>query len=268
MLVCLVFRRVCDDNGFIHISRDKRVFFVINGVVHFRIGLVQGGNVYEFIRPWHSELCWQECQLTFFFFHLFQRVRDHIRTVSKAVKKAVVFTAETGIRAEDKFTAVKIPYYFGFQRFEGELFILVSGIQVKGKGDPIGIHEKSHSHDGIGPVFLAFTILSHAVFRFDLEIVVGTVIVKDFWVARMNKVGILVKFFLNVIRFLRENRKGTVKILQGILRRLQQGLTVGKTAEFAGRGKYPCIDQIRKDSMEIVGKLMVVADISANVVQP
>ena len=84
----------------------------------------------------------------------------------------------------------------------------------------------------------------------------------------MNKVGILVKFFLNVIRFLRENRKGTVKILQGILRRLQQGLTVGKTAEFAGRGKYPCIDQIRKDSVEIVGKLMVVADISANVVQP
>ena len=84
----------------------------------------------------------------------------------------------------------------------------------------------------------------------------------------MNKVGSLVKFFLNVIRFLRENRKGTVKILQGILRRLHQGLAIGKTAEFAGRGKYPCINHIRKDSVEIIGKLMMIADISANVVQP
>ena len=51
----------------------------------------------------------------------------------------------------------------------------------------------------------------------------------------MDKVGILIKLFLNVIRFLCKNGKGTVKILQGIFRRLQQGLAVREAAEFAGR---------------------------------
>lgn len=84
----------------------------------------------------------------------------------------------------------------------------------------------------------------------------------------MDKVRVLVKLFLNVIRFFCENGKGMVKILQGILWRFQQGLAVREAAELAGRGKYPCIDQIRKDSMEIVSKPVMVADISADVVEP
>ena len=84
----------------------------------------------------------------------------------------------------------------------------------------------------------------------------------------MDKVGVLVKLFLNVIRFFCENGKGTVKILQGILWRFQKGLAVRETAELAGRGKDPCIDQIRKDSMEIVSKPVMVTDISADVVEP
>lgn len=84
----------------------------------------------------------------------------------------------------------------------------------------------------------------------------------------MDKVGILVKLFLNVIRFLCENGKGAVKILQGIFRRLQQGLAVREAAELAGRGKDPCIDQVGKDGMKIVSKPMMVTDISADVVQP
>lgn len=84
----------------------------------------------------------------------------------------------------------------------------------------------------------------------------------------MDKVRVLVKLFLKVIRFFCENGKGMVKILQGILWRFQQGLAVREAAELAGRGKYPCIDQIRKDSMEIVSKPVMVADISADVVEP
>ena len=83
----------------------------------------------------------------------------------------------------------------------------------------------------------------------------------------MDKVGVLVKLLLNVIGFLCENRKGTIKILQGILWRFQQGLAVRETAELAGRGKNPGIDQIRKDGMEIVSKPVVVTDISADVVE-
>ena len=117
---------------------------------------------------------------TFFIFHFFQGIRDHIRPVSKAVKKAVAFTAQSGIGAEDKLAAVKIPDHFCLQWLQSKLLVLVSGIQIKGKGDAVCIHEKPHGHDGIGSVFLAFAILFHAIFRFDLEIIVGTVIVKDF----------------------------------------------------------------------------------------
>ena len=83
----------------------------------------------------------------------------------------------------------------------------------------------------------------------------------------MDKVGVLVKLFLNVIRFFCENGKGTVKILQGILWRFQKGLAVKEAAEFAGRGKDPCIDQVGKDGMEVVSKPVMVTDISADVVQ-
>ena len=117
-------------------------------------------------------------------------------------------------------------------------------------------------------MFLAFAILFYAIFRFNLEIIVGTVVIKNLRVTRMDKVGLVVKCFLNVIRFLCENGKRPVKILQRIFRRFQQGLAVRKTAEFAGRGKDPCIDQISKDGMEIVSKPVMVTDISADVVEP
>ena len=84
----------------------------------------------------------------------------------------------------------------------------------------------------------------------------------------MDKVGVLVKLFLNVIRFFCENGKGAVKILQGILWRFQQGLAVREAAELAGRGQDPGIDQVRKNGMEIVSKPVMVTDISANVVEP
>ena len=70
----------------------------------------------------------------------------------------------------------------------------------------------------------------------------------------MDKVGVLVKLFLNVIRFLCENGNGAVKILQGILRRFQKGLAVREAAELAGRGQDSGIDQVRKNGMEIVSK--------------
>ncbi len=84
----------------------------------------------------------------------------------------------------------------------------------------------------------------------------------------MDKVGVLVKLFLNVIRFLCKNGKGAVKILQGILWRFQQGLAVREAAELAGRGQDPGIDQVRKNGMEIVSKPVMVTDISADVVEP
>ena len=83
----------------------------------------------------------------------------------------------------------------------------------------------------------------------------------------MDKVGVLVKLFLNVIRFLCENGKGVVKILQGILWRFQQGLAVREAAEFAGRGQDPGIDQVRKNGMEIVSKPVMVTDISSDVAE-
>ena len=65
-----------------------------------------------------------------------------ITVSSMSSVKAVALTAQPGIGAEDKFTAVKIPDHFRLQRLQGKLFDLVPGIQVKGKGDAVCIHEK------------------------------------------------------------------------------------------------------------------------------
>ena len=55
-----------------------------------------------------------QSNLTLFLFHFLQGVRDHIRTVAKAVKKTILYTAQTGIRAEDEFAAIEILYYLCF----------------------------------------------------------------------------------------------------------------------------------------------------------
>ena len=84
----------------------------------------------------------------------------------------------------------------------------------------------------------------------------------------MNEVGVFVKFLLNVVGLFCKDREGTIKILERIFWRLQKGLTVSIAAKFAGRRKNSGINQIRKDCVEIVGELVVITDISANVIQP
>ena len=42
-------------------------------------------------------------------------------------------------------------------------------------------------------------------------------------------------------------------------------MTVLITAEFTGRSQYSCINQICEDCVEIIGKLMVITYVSANV---
>ena len=62
-------------------------------------------------------------------------------------------------------------------------------------------------------MFLAFAVSAQFVLLFDLKIKVCAVVVQDFFVPGMDKVGILVEFTLYKIGFLSKDGKGTVNIL-------------------------------------------------------
>ena len=70
-------------------------------------------------------------------------------------------------------------HIFVFKRLEGELFVLVSRIDIKSERQTVCIHEKSHGHDRVGSVFFAFAIFPASAFLFGLEVVVGAIVVQD-----------------------------------------------------------------------------------------
>lgn len=92
-----------DDNGVILCNKQC---CTLRGLSHPR------GNVYDFWNPGILN-CVGRSASSRSSFLFFQRIRDHIRPVSKAVKKTIALTAKPGIGAEDKLAAVKIPDHFG-----------------------------------------------------------------------------------------------------------------------------------------------------------
>ena len=193
---------------------------------------------------------------------------DHIWTVTEAVEEPVPHTAKACIGTEDELAAVKITDNFVFKRPESELLVLVSGIDVKSQRKTVCIHEKTHGHDRVGSVFFAFAILPVSTFLLGLEVVVGAIVVQDLRVPVMDKVWITVEFFLYVVSFLGHDRKCTVNVLQRVSGWLQKRLAVWITAHLAWRWKYPGIDKVCKDGVQIVCESMAVAYVPADVVYP
>lgn len=66
-------------------------------------------------------------------------------------------------------------------------------------------------------------------------------------VSGMNEVGILIKLTLDKIGLIRDHGKRAINILQAVLRGFQQRLAILITAQLAGRGENPGIDQISED---------------------
>ena len=84
-------------------------------------------------------------------------------------------------------------------------------------------------------MFFAFSILLISVLLFDLEIVVGTIIVEDAVVPFSEKEAVFVDFCLDEIEFFREDGKSTVNIMEFISRRLQKLSGSSVRGTFAGR---------------------------------
>ena len=83
----------------------------------------------------------------------------------------------------------------------------------------------------------------------------------------MNKAGILVEFTLYKIGFRGNDGKGTVNILQMIFWRFQQCLAIRITFAFAGRMEDTGIDQVCKNSVQIILVLVASFDGTADLIQ-
>ena len=108
LLVGFVFWRIRYNDCLIHISGHKRNFFVVDRMKYFRVCFVQSPQIDHLIGARNPELSRIQGDFTFFPFHLFQRIRDYIGTISKAVEETILYTAQTGIRTEDEFAAIEI----------------------------------------------------------------------------------------------------------------------------------------------------------------
>ena len=79
-------------------------------------------------------------------------MRNDVGSVSETIKKTVAFAAKSRIGAENKFTAAEITDNCVFQRFQGGLFVLVSGENIKGfrfeSPDKARIQDKSSAYSG------------------------------------------------------------------------------------------------------------------------
>lgn len=89
-----------------------------------------------------------------------------------------------------------------FQRLQYLLLILVSGKDIESQRNTVPIHEEAHPHDWIRTVLLAFSVFSEVIFLFDLEIVIGAVIIKDLCIPAVKEIGITIDLGLDMIGFL------------------------------------------------------------------
>ena len=108
-LVSGVFRGIGNDQSLIHICCHKRVFFIINRVVGLFIRFIQCAKVNKLFGSYLAELRGIHCDPPFILFHFFQRMCDHIGSVSETVEAAVIQRTQPAIRTENKFAAVEIP---------------------------------------------------------------------------------------------------------------------------------------------------------------
>ena len=177
LLIFFVFRRIGDNYCLVHISRNKGNLFIIYRIEYSLIGFIQCSQIDHFIGARNAELCRFHRNVTFFFFHLFQWIGDHVRTVSKTVKETIVFASQTGIGTKDKVAAFKVADHFCFQRFESDLFVLISRKKIEGERDSVPIHEKPHGNKRIWSVFFTFSIFFASIFFFNLKIIIRTVVV-------------------------------------------------------------------------------------------
>ena len=108
-LVSGVFRGIGNDQSLIHICCHKRVFFIINRVVGLFIRFIQCAKVNKLLDPILRNCVGSIAILRSSSFIFFQRMCDHIGSVSETVETAVIQRTQPAIRTENKFAAVEIP---------------------------------------------------------------------------------------------------------------------------------------------------------------
>ena len=141
---------------------------------------------------------------------------------------------------------------------------MVPGKCGEGKGDPVPVHEHAHLHDGIGTVLLALAVFHVAVLLFNLKVIVRAVVVEDAVVPFSQKMTVFIDFGLDEVTFLCKNAQGAVNVMElvgGLFQKLLRRFVSGK---LAARIQDAGIDQVGKDGVYVIIKLVPVPDLAAN----
>jgi hypothetical protein len=115
-------------------------------------------------------------------------------------------------------------------------------------------------------MFFAFSITFQPAFLFDFKVVIRTVVIEDPLIPWVDIVGIPIKLALDKIGFFRKDRKRAVHILEAVFRRFQQGLAILVAPQLTAGREDPGVDQICKDCVQIVFKLVPAFDRPADLI--
>ena len=130
------------------------------------------------------------------------------------VEMTVCRGRKADIGTDNKAGKVKFFEHFLFKGDHGILLIVISREEAKSDGDSFRIHEQSHLHDGKRAVLLADAILFIVLRLFDFKIEVSAVIVNDFCFSFCQCGAVAKQTALDIVRLFRNDRQGTVNIVE------------------------------------------------------
>ena len=187
-----------------------RLILIIQSVIVFR-------DFWKFNRHiiWYAfEAGLVQSPFFIIFIQLFNGLGDNKSTFTGMVYLFDGFGTKSGITAVNKFCTAKVLEDFSFQRFQGSLFICVSGEKWKSKRYPITVHKHPHLDDRVRTVFFAFAVFSVPIFLLNLKEIVCTVIIQDSIVSLSEKMTVFINFRLDKITFISKNVECPVDVMQ------------------------------------------------------
>ena len=118
--------------------------------------------------------------------------------------------------------------------------------------DPAAVHEKSHFHDWIRAMLLAWSILFQSFLLFRFKKVVGTVIIKDSCLTFDQAFACFVEFCLDKRGFLSDYGQSTVYLMQFKLWWFEEIRRLLVTGKFGGGCKDPFVNQSGQDRVQVI----------------
>ena len=90
--------------------------------------------------------------------------------------------------------------------------------RVRKQGDSIPVHKQPHLNDRVWSVFFTFSVFFGAIFLFNFEVIIRTVIIKDLVISLSKIMAVFIDFCLDEVTFSPKDIQCPVHIMEFVRR--------------------------------------------------